>query len=91
MGSNDSRLSAPAETVLELVQLPDGEVALRPVGGEGEPLVTIRFSEQIQHTFGDQLQGISQTMVQAALMMIAEQQMARWHAQVLDEKPAHYS
>jgi hypothetical protein len=91
MGSDHSHLPNVAETTLELVQLSDGEVALRPVGGEGEPLVTIRFSEQVQKTFGDQLQGISQTMVQAALMMIAEQQMARWHAQVLDEKPTHYS
>lgn len=91
MGSSDSHLTAPNEMMLELVQLPDGEVALRPVGGEGEPLVTIRFSEQVQQTFGDQLQGISQSMVQAALMMIAEQQLARWQAHVLDEQPAHYS
>jgi|266.fasta.fasta_contig_31_1249901_length_350_multi_4_in_0_out_0_1 polyhydroxyalkanoate synthesis regulator protein len=90
MGS-DSHLTAPNEMMLELVQLPNGEVALRPADGDGEPLVTIRFSEQIQKTFGEQLQGISQSMVQAALMMIAEQQMAHWQAQVLDEKPAHYS
>lgn len=32
--------------ILEIVELPDGEVVLRPSDGEGEALVSIRFSEQ---------------------------------------------
>ncbi|KXS37041.1 MAG: hypothetical protein AWU55_2697 [Halomonadaceae bacterium T82-2] len=32
--------------VLEIVELADGEVILRPAEGEGEPLLRIRFSEE---------------------------------------------
>lgn len=32
--------------VLEIVELADGEVVLRPAEGEGEPLLRIRFSEE---------------------------------------------
>jgi hypothetical protein len=93
MGSmhNDGKLNIPTETLLELVQSQDGEIALRPVDGEGEALVTIRFSEQVHQLLGDQLQGVGQQMVQAALQLIMDQQAARWHAQVLDEEPTHFS
>ncbi|WP_106477128.1 hypothetical protein [Phytohalomonas tamaricis] len=32
--------------ILEIVELADGEVVLRPSEGEGKPLVSIRFSEE---------------------------------------------
>lgn len=32
--------------VLEIVELADGEIVLRPAEGEGEPLLRIRFSEE---------------------------------------------
>lgn len=93
MGSmhNDGKLNIPTEKLLELVQSQDGEIALRPADGEGEALVTIRFSEQVHQLLGDQLQGVGQQMVQAALQLIMDQQAARWHAQVLDEEPTHFS
>ncbi len=111
----------PSETVLELVQLQAGVIALRsadfaeedatsddvavdllalsPEGGMSadraesskEPLVTIKFSDEIQAALGDALQGIGQQMIQAALSALMEQQSAKWHAQVMDECPAHYS
>jgi polyhydroxyalkanoate synthesis regulator protein len=88
---NHRNTAMPAETLLELVQSQDGEIALRPVEGDGEALVTIRFSDQVHQLLGDQLQGVGQHMVQAALQMIMEQQSARWHAAVLDEEPTHFS
>lgn len=90
MGSKP-QLSEPTETLLELVQLPDGAVVLRPADSEEEPLVSIRFGDQVHKMFGEQLPAIAQVMVQAAVAQIAEQQMARWHAQVMDERPAHLS
>jgi hypothetical protein len=111
----------PNETVLELVQLQAGVIALRsadfaeddatsdevtvdllalsPEGAmnavraesTNEPLVTIKFSDEIQAALGDALQGIGQQMIQAALSALMEQQSAKWHAQVMDECPAHYS
>lgn len=32
--------------VLEIVELADGEIVLRPAEGEGEPLLRIRFSDE---------------------------------------------
>ncbi len=82
---------SPVETILELVQLPDGEIVLRPAGTQEEPLVSIRFSAKVQEMLGEQLEGVGQHMIQSALKLVMERQMARWQAQVMDEEPAHYS
>ena len=79
------------ETVLELVQLSDGELVLRPSGSDNEPLVTIKFSDQVQTMLGDNAQALGQHMVQAAIQLVMEQQAARWHAEVFDVEPANYS
>lgn len=81
----------PVEAMLELVPGEAGEVLLRRANSEEEPLVSIRFSPQVQAALGDQLYSLSQGMIHAALMQLMEQQAARWHAQVLDEEPSHYS
>lgn len=93
MGSivNDRNTPISKDMVLELVQLDDGHLVLRPSVGDGEALVSIQFSDTVKKTLGDQLHGVGQQMVHAALQMIMEQQAARWHAQVLDEEPTHYS
>ncbi|GAC1377475.1 MAG: hypothetical protein NVS3B3_18830 [Aquirhabdus sp.] len=110
----------PSETVLELVQLQAGVIALRSADfaddaasdevavdllalspeaamsadraeSSKEPLLTIKFSDEIQEALGVALQGIGQQMIQAALAALMEQQSNKWHAQVMDECPAHYS
>ena len=109
----------PSETVLELVQLQAGVIALRSADfaedsaendvdglleftsevdlnhpaetAASEPLVTIKFSDEIQAALGDALQAVGQKMIQAALAALMDQQSAKWHAQVMDECPAHYS
>lgn len=97
MGSvlNDRNAPISKEMLLELVQLDDGNLVLRPAASgsnaHSEALVSIQFSELVQKTLGDQLHGVGQQMVHAALQMIMERQAARWHAQVLDEEPARYS
>lgn len=97
MGSilNDRNAPISKEMLLELVQLDDGNLVLRPTvgdgAGDGEALVSIQFSDVVQKTLGDQLHGVGQQMVHAALQMIMEQQAARWHAQVVDEEPTRYS
>ena len=87
-------LLTASETVLELVQLPSGELALRAERGgqpDSEPLVSIKFSDKLQQVLGDNTPLIGQQMIQSAIHFMLEQQVARWHAQVLDEEPAHYS
>lgn len=93
MGNVQKKTKAeqPVEAMLELVPGQAGEVLLRRADSDEEPLVSIRFSAQVQEVLGDQLYSLSQGMVHAALMQLMEQQTARWHAQVLDEEPLHYS
>ena len=79
------------EAVLELVQWADGELVLRPSGSEANPLVSIKFSEQVQAVLGDNAQALGQHMVQSAIQLMMEQQAARWHAEVFDVEPANYS
>ncbi len=79
------------ETVLELVQLANGELVLRPSGSDSEPLVSIKFSDQVQAVLGDNAQMLGQHMVQSAIHLMMEQQAARWHAEVFDVEPTHYS
>ncbi len=81
----------PVEAMLELVPGEAGEVLLRRADSDDEPLVTIRFSKLVQEVLGDQVFGVSQGMIHAALMQLMEQQAAKWHAQVLDEEPPRYS
>ncbi|MEC7118837.1 MAG: hypothetical protein VXW65_02905 [Pseudomonadota bacterium] len=88
---NDRNSPISKEVMLELVQLDNGDLVLRPTEGEGEALVSIQFSDGVQEALGDQLHGVGQQMIQAALHMIMERQAARWHAQVLDEEPVRFS
>jgi hypothetical protein len=85
-------LLSTTDTVLELVQLADGELALRAAGDDDkEPLLTIKFSDKVQNALGDNAPLLGQHMIQSALFALMEQQAARWHAQVMDEEPAHFS
>ena len=79
------------EAILELVQLEGGELALRNVGSESEPLVTIQFNEELRSILGEQMNVIAQQMIQAALYGLLEKQVDEWHAEVVDEKPKYMS
>lgn len=79
------------EAVLELVQLEDGALALRTAGSDKAPLVRIEFNEEVQQLLGENAGVVAQHMVQAAIFGVMEQQMNRWNAQVVDQKPEYYS
>ena len=42
-------------TVLEITQLNNGDIVLREAEDEGEPLVCIRFSDEVRDMLGDDL------------------------------------
>lgn len=79
------------ETVLELVQLDDGALALRAAGSEKAPLVKIEFNDEIRNVLGEGTALVAQHMIQAAFFALMEQQVSKWHAQVIDQKPHYYS
>ena len=79
------------EAILELVQLENGELALRNSGSDHTPLVTIQFNDDIKALLGDQTPVIAQQMIQAALYALMDKQSGQWEAEVVDEQPIHFS
>jgi hypothetical protein len=53
-------------TVLEITQLDDGDVVLRDADDEGEPLLRIRFSDEVKDMLGNDLVGVAEAMIDAA-------------------------
>jgi hypothetical protein len=58
-------------TMLEILETADGDVVLRPAGGEGEVLVTIRFSEQSRAWIGEQRLLVAKAMIEAGIRTTA--------------------
>lgn len=85
------RLLGEHEAVLELVELDDGAMALRVSNSEGAPLVRIEFNDEVRQLLGERTGLVAQHMIQAAIYTVMEQQMKRWHANVVDQRPQHYS
>lgn len=79
------------EAVLELVQLENGELALRNADSDQSPLVTIQFNEEVKALLGENTAVVAQHMIQAALMGLIDKQVGEWEATVVDEKPKYLS
>jgi enoyl-[acyl-carrier-protein] reductase (NADH) len=58
-------------TMLEILELADGDVVLRPAGGEGEALVTIRFSPASRAYVGEQRLQVAKAMIEAGIRATA--------------------
>ena len=59
-------------SILEIVELSDGEVVLQRAEGDGGPLVSIRFSEESQlHLKGHALE-VARAMIQGGIQAAAE-------------------
>ncbi|MDR5907285.1 hypothetical protein [Franzmannia qiaohouensis] len=53
--------------ILEIVELSDGEIVLRPAEGEGEPLLRIRFSEEAAELLRQSRFEVAQEMIDHAI------------------------
>lgn len=78
------------EAILELVQLEDGELALRNAGSE-DPLVKIQFNDEVRALLGEKMPVVAQQMIQAALFALMEKEVAEFEAVVVDKKPKFMS
>lgn len=59
-------------SILEIVELNDGEVVLQRAEDDGAPLVTIRFSEESRsYLMGNSLE-VARAMIQAGIQVAAE-------------------
>ncbi len=59
-----------AAAVLEIVELEDGNVALRRADGEGEPLVCIRFSDEAVAYLRDAHVDIARAMINTGIQIV---------------------
>lgn len=59
-------------SILEIVQLADGEVVLQRVDDDSEPLVSIRFSDESQTFIDEAKLDVAKAMIHAGLQVVAE-------------------
>ena len=59
-------------TLFEIVELPDGEIALRRADESGEPLVSIRFSKESLYFLDESRIDIAKAMIEAGLEAAGE-------------------
>jgi hypothetical protein len=65
-----SRVST--SSLLEIVELADGEIVLQRAEGDSEPLVTIRFSEESRLYIMDNALEIARAMIQSGIQAAAQ-------------------
>ncbi|NND68213.1 MAG: hypothetical protein HKN19_11555 [Halioglobus sp.] len=59
-------------SLLEIVDLGDGEIVLQREDGADEPLVTIRFSEEARVYLMDQGLEVARAMIQAGIQAVSD-------------------
>lgn len=61
-----------SESFLEIIELPNGEYALKRADDEGEPLVNIRFSDESKHYLDNATLDVVKVMIQAGIQAVAQ-------------------
>lgn len=79
------------EMLLEFVQDETGKMVLRESKNKDEVLLSIDFSDKVKDMLGVDIQYIGESMIQAAMAAVMHRQMDKWHANVFDEEPTHFS
>ncbi len=60
------------ELVLEIVELESGELIIRDVHADSDPIIKINFSEEIRNKLSDQYLDVARIMLTAGIQMVAE-------------------
>lgn len=61
-----------SSAVLEIVELPDGEIVLQRADGDGEPLLNIRFSDESRAYTASVRLEVAKAMIQAGIQALAD-------------------
>lgn len=61
-------------TLFEIIELPNGDIALRRADEAGEPLVSIRFSKESLYFLEDLKLEVARVMIEAGLEAAGEMQ-----------------
>ncbi|EAR61722.1 hypothetical protein [Neptuniibacter caesariensis] len=76
------------ELVLEIVELEDGELAIRDADSGSEPIMKINFSEEIREKLNDQCLEVARVMLTAGIQMVAESGVDLSNNESEQEQPA---
>lgn len=61
----------PSSSLLEIIELANGEFVLQRANGEGEPLVNIRFSDESRAYIDGAGLEVARVMIQAGIQAVA--------------------
>ena len=64
-------------TLFEIIELPNGDIALRRADESGEPLVSIRFSKESLYFLNESKIDIAKAMIEAGLEAAGDVQAVR--------------
>ena len=80
-----------SSSVLEIVELPDGDIVLRRADDDSEPLLNIRFSDEADTNMPEIRLEVAKAMIQAGIQAYAEltEQVAYEEAEA-DMMPAEH-
>ena len=56
----------------EIIELGNGDIALRKVDSEDEPLLTIRFSDEAKDRLQDQRLDVARAMISAGVQVVTD-------------------
>lgn len=60
------------ETLLEIIELENGDLAIRRADEEGEPLIVVAFSDELRETLEEKCVDVGRMMLTAGIQMVAE-------------------
>lgn len=60
------------EALLEIVELDNGDLAIRRAEDEGEPLMVVAFSEELRDTLEEKYVEVGRMMLTAGIHMVVE-------------------
>lgn len=60
------------ETVLEIIELEDGHLAIRHANSDAEPMITVNFSETLRSRLDERYLEVARVMLTAGIQMVAE-------------------
>jgi hypothetical protein len=81
-------VNTATEVLLELVELPTGEMALTPIDGEGGPVLSIRFSDQLKRMLGPHYLQVARNMMGAGLQGVSQ---VTGHTDFIEPEEDHYT
>ena len=74
------------ETVLEIVELEEGGLAIRDMDSDEEPMIKVNFSDELKDQLSDQYLEVARVMLTAGIQMVAESGLKKEQEQ-LEEAP----